>query len=204
MVQGRKRRFMMASDSLRETIREDGLRIITKRLPCTKRVRVAVEVGIGSAYDPPEHKGLWHFVEHMAFAGTKLRQSVDINIATSHSLLNFGAYTAKLGITYFGEAVYTRFHELCDLLFDVYLHPIFPKDKIKKEKEIICNEIVEHENNDRHNAYFALCNLLWRKNNPLRSFSAGTPRSVKRINRRILFNAFTKWYVPSNTIVIGT
>ncbi|MCG2695044.1 insulinase family protein [Candidatus Parcubacteria bacterium] len=202
-AQSRKRRFTMASNSLRETVRKDGLRIITKKLPYTKRVRVAVEVGVGSAYDPSGYEGLAHFLEHMAFAGTKFQQSADINMAVSQYLLDFGAYTAELGITYFGEAVYTRFRELCEILFDVYLYPIFPGDKIEKEKEIIRNEIAKHKNNDRHNAHFALCNLLWRKNPHMR-FSAGTPESVERINRDVLVGIFTERYVPSNTVIIGT
>jgi len=97
----------MAS-SVRETIREDGLRIITKRLPYTKRTRLAILCSVGSAYDPPGYEGLHHYLEHAVHMGTQSRTSHEIRALTEQYFLTHNAETRQTETIYFGEAVFTR------------------------------------------------------------------------------------------------
>ncbi len=191
----------MAS-TLNETVREDGLRVITKRLANTKKVCVASSALVGSAYDDSDKEGLFHFFEHMAFKGTKRRSLTEIVQIAEAKLTDFNAYTGNLRTTYLGESAYTKLDVLMDIIFDVYLNPTFPLEEIEKEKEVVLNETARNNDNDNSKAFYELCRLLW-KQNPKRRQGCGTPDGLMNINQNVLSEAHQKWYVPSNTIVIA-
>ena len=194
---------MAPQKSLQETIREDGLRIITKKVSYTKKTRLAVMALVGSAYDPPGSGGLFHFFEHMAFKGTNTKSYLDIQSLLARYCLSSSASTGKLQTIYWGESVYLNFENTCEIIFDMYQNSIFPKEEFQKEKEVILNEIARNNDDDSHCAYMTLYKLLW-KYNPQRNYGTGTPEEVMGITREMLLKAKDQWYVPSNTVVIGT
>lgn len=187
--------------SIQETIREDGLRIISKRVRATNRVRIVVIANVGSAYD--DIPGVHHFREHMAFSGTATRSNMEISQLIGRYFREYNAFTGRLDTLFFGEAVYVRFKELADLLFDIYINPIFPEEEIKKEKGVISNEIILRRQNDVQVAHNKLFRMLW-KHNPIRVSGIGTLSNIKKISRNHLVAAHQKWFVPCNTTIIGT
>ena len=193
----------MAGFAVEESERADGLRIITRRVPHTKRVRVAVMVRVGSGYDPPGSEGLFHFFEHMAFRGTLRRSAAEIYQFRDQYLLDSNASTGRTDTTYYGEVVYTRLESLCDFLFDIYGSPLFPDEAIKKEKGVVENEIARHEDNDHDAGFWGLMKLLYAEN-PARTLGTGSPETVATIDRQMLMDAHRQWYVPANTLMIGT
>lgn len=190
----------MAS-TLQETVREDGLRVITKKLPFVKSVVLAVSALAGLADDHPDKEGLLHFFEHMAFKGTTTKSRQDIKKLLGR-FVNSNAYTDWLRTCYYASAPYFRLQLLQDIIFDIYSNPIFPEDEIEKEKEVVLNEIARDWDNDNYRAYFALWENLWEKN-PMRIFGVGTPEGVKNINRNDLIAGRNHWHVPSNTLAIA-
>ncbi len=186
---------------LAETVREDGLRIISKTLP-TKRVHIAIMAGVGSAYDPPGQDGLFHFFEHMAFKGTETKSGLDIDNIKGRYFLESNAGTGRTETTYWGEVVYPHFQKACSLLFDLYQNPVFPEDEIEKEKEVVLLEVARNKDNDTYQAHYILNNMLWR-DNPLKSYGAGTPEGINSLTKNLLIDTHQKWHVPSNTTIIG-
>lgn len=190
----------MAS-TLQETVREDGLRVITKRLRGTKRVIVCVSGLVGSAYDPVDKEGLFHFFEHMAFKGTRTKTMSQVKERLGQ-MVNSNAYTAALRTTYFGEAVCTKLPLLQEIVFDIYSNSIFPEEEIEKEKEVVLNEAAMYEDNDSYKAYFLLYEMLWARN-PQRRVGVGTADGLANINRNILLHAHQYWYAAPNTVVVA-
>lgn len=190
----------MAS-TLNETVREDGLRIITKQLKSTKKVFVCVSALAGSADDPDDKEGLFHFFEHMGFKGTKTRSMSQIKEVLG-LLVSSNAYTADLRTTYYGEAVYTKLSLLQDIIFDIYINSVFPEEEIEKEKEVVLNEAAMYEDNDSYKAYNILGELLW-QHNPRRRVGVGTPHGLANISREVLLDTHAHWYDHSNTVVVA-
>lgn len=184
-----------------ETLREDGLHIISCRIPHSKKVRVKLISEVGSAYDPPEKDGHFHYFEHMAFKGTARRTLADIASHRKKNLLSWGASTGRIVTEYHGESVAKKLLQLCDLLCDLYCNSIFPEEELIREKEVILNEIVRDNDNDSYAAHFALWKSLWQEN-PLRKFGVGTPEGVVKVTRQDLQKAHRYWYVPCNTLVL--
>ena len=179
---------------VRESIRADGLRVVTKELFGTKRARIAVAAGVGSACDPPGKVGLFHFFEHMAFKGTFTKTVEDIKALRGQYFLRSNASTGRLSTTYWGDSAYTRLPVVCDLLFDMYQNPMFPEHEISPEKEVVYNEIARNQDDDARMAARGLCEALWREN-PLRRFGDGIREDVATISRQLLMGTHKNWYV---------
>ena len=186
---------------VRETVREDGLRIISGRVP-SKKVRMELRAGVGSAYDPLGKEGLFHYFEHMAFKGTTGRSVEDINSFMGRNLLFRNASTGKLGTNYYAGAVFRKFPPICEFLCDLYFHSVFPETEMEREKEVILNEIARNNDQDRYRANFALREQLWERN-PLRMPGVGSPEGVKNVSRNDLLSAQKHWYIPSNTVCLA-
>ncbi|MDZ4284810.1 MAG: pitrilysin family protein [Patescibacteria group bacterium] len=186
---------------LSETTRGDGLRIVTARVP-SKRVHFDLVAHVGSAYDPEDKRGLFHYFEHMAFKGTHERSVSDIRAFAQRNLLHNNASTGRTETRYYGEAVYKKAHHLIGLLCDLYCNSTFPADEVEREKEVVLNEIARDNDQDNYVAYFGLWEQLW-KENPLRVFGVGSPDGVKSVTKGDLQQAQARWYVPSNTLAIA-
>src|SRR3989338_10494383 len=75
---------------------ENGLRILDIPMPGVKSATVFILVGAGSRYEEKEINDLSHFLEHMAFKGTKKRPTA-LNIASLIDGIGgeFNAFTSK-------------------------------------------------------------------------------------------------------------
>ena len=184
-----------------ETIRDDGLHIITCKVP-SKKVYVGLVAGVGSAYDTSHLRGLFHYFEHMAFKGTHVRTVEEIHSFSRRNILSKNASTGQLDTIYDGIAIYKKFPQLCELLCDLYFNSIFPEEELEREKEVILNEIVRNRDKENYAATEKMRKILWQYN-PLRISGVGTLEGVSNINRAILMAAKEKWYVPSNTIAVA-
>lgn len=187
---------------IKETTRKDGLRIITCNIPTQTKVSVEISALIGSAQDPVDKQGLFHYFEHMAFKGTKKRTAKDIRDFANRNLLSFNASTSRLRTEYYGVAVYKKLSKVCDIISDIYVNSNFPQKEINKEKGPVLLEAARNKDSDSYIADLTLRELLYAKN-PLRQFSTGTEEGIKSITRKDLLREKERWYVPSNTVVLA-
>src|SRR3990167_784681 len=86
---------------------KNGLRVILMPMKGTETVTVLAAINAGSRFEMPQEAGLAHFLEHMAFKGTKRRPSAmhiskeldsvgaEYNAFTSKEIIAFYAKTAK-------------------------------------------------------------------------------------------------------------
>lgn len=187
---------------IKETVRRDGLRIISCNIPTQTKVSVEISSLVGSAYDPASKQGLFHYFEHMAFKGTKSRNAKEIREFANRNLLSFNAGTARLRTEYYGVAVYKKLSQACDIISDIYVNSNFPSKEIKKEKGPVLLEAARNKDSDSYLADLTLRELLYAVN-PLRQFSTGTEEGIKSITRNDLIQEKNKWYIPSNTIALA-
>ena len=73
----------------------NGMRVATDTMKHAHTVSIQVCVDIGSRYETPENNGISHFLEHMAFKGTKRRSAQDIAKAFDAIGGHFNAYTSR-------------------------------------------------------------------------------------------------------------
>src|SRR5690348_12259126 len=91
--------------NFKRTLLPNGLRVITVPMPSFESVTVLVMVGAGSRYETHQNNGISHFLEHMAFKGTKNRPSaMDITGLIDGIGGEFNAFTGKETTGYYIKA----------------------------------------------------------------------------------------------------
>jgi len=117
-------------------------------MPSFESATVMVMVGAGSRYENKNNNGISHFLEHMAFKGTKKRpSSMDITSVIDGMGGQFNASTGKEATNYYIKSAADKIDISMDVLSDMLLHSKFDSKEIEKEKGVIIEEMNMNEDN---------------------------------------------------------
>lgn len=189
---------------IRETVRRDGLRVITVELPYASRVVFRVSSLHGGAHDPDKYLGLAHLIEHLVFQGTRKRTWRQIQIGLDNVCLErkHNAETTHLYTSFFGTTIQSNFYRLAEILLDIYCNPIFPDERIANEKAVIGAELLS-VSDPKEVASLELIDLLYPKDGTISRGIIGNRRTISLITREILVEEHYRSYNPANSIVIA-
>ncbi len=187
-----------------DTTFENGLSVIFLPIQHSNVLALQVWVKTGSI-----HEGRWlgsgvsHFVEHMVFKGTEKRSYAEIFQEAQQQGAKLNAYTTfdRTVFTYDGGV--ESFSVGLDLLNDLVLHPTFPEEEWKKEREVILREnaMCQDDPEDR------LSELLFAKafrKHPYRYPVIGVRKIFERLTREDVQAYWRERYPVNNmTLVIA-
>jgi len=177
------------------------LRYLAIPLP-TQSVTVMVMIGAGSRYEKRGENGISHFLEHMAFKGTKKRLTArEIAEAIEGIGGEFNAYTSKDHTVYWVKAAKEHGELLVDILSDMVLHSRFVSEEIEREKGVIIEEINMYEDTPMRKIGTEFEMLLY-GDTPLGWDIAGTKEIIRSINRENFLSYTNRLYKPSNAAVV--
>jgi len=153
----------------------------------------------GSAYETENEKGIAHFIEHLCFKGTKKRTAREIafELEKVGGILN--AFTSEQVTAYHVKLPSEHLELAMDVIFDIYFNPIFPEEEVKKEANVICEEIRMYHDNPRSHVMEKIKQGLYE--NPFGMFAAGTIEIVSSIGREQLLKKHGEYYNPQNSIL---
>lgn len=179
---------------------ENGLRLLTIPMD-TESVSVLVMVGAGSRYESKKENGISHFLEHMAFKGTKTRPtSREIASAIEGIGGEFNAYTSKDHTVYWIKAAKTHLKLLVEILSHMLLESILDPNEIEREKGVIAEEINMYEDTPMRKIGTEFEMLMY-GDTPLGRDIAGTKEIIHRVNRKNFTDYMARLYSPNNTVV---
>src|SRR5512138_2457430 len=132
---------------INKTVLNNGIRIISEKIPHSYSVTIGIWVTSGSRHENREHNGVAHFIEHLLFKGTERRSALDISreIDSVGGVLN--AFTSREFVCYYAKVLDTFLPRAVDLLADIFLNSRFDDDEIEKERKVILQEIGMLEDN---------------------------------------------------------
>jgi predicted Zn-dependent peptidase len=187
-------------DNYRKTTLNNGIRIVTERVPSVQSVSLGIWVRSGSRFEQPEVNGICHFIEHMLFKGTPKRSAYTIakEIDSVGGVLN--AFTSKELTSYYCRILDEHLELAVDLLSDIFLNSSFPEDEIEREKQVICQEILQLEDSPEDLVHEILGTRFWR-HDPLGWPILGTIPSVTSLDREKLIHFKQDQYMPGETVV---
>lgn len=181
---------------------ENGLRIITVKIPKSLTTTVLVLTETGSKYETKHINGISHFLEHLCFKGTEKRPGAK---AVSEELDGLGAsYNAFTGHEYTGYYAKTEPRHVLralDVVSDIYVNSTFPSEEIEKERGVIIGEIEMYEDNPQRHIGDLFTGLLY-GNQPAGWNIAGTRKSVRGLTRDDIVAYHEAHYVASATSVV--
>lgn len=127
------------------TVQQDqlanGFRIVTEHMPGLKSAAVGIWVTVGGRHERGEQNGIAHFLEHMAFKGTKRRSALQIAEAIEDVGGYINAYTSREATAYYARVLEADVPLAMDVIGDIVLNPVFDPAEIEIERGVILQEI---------------------------------------------------------------
>ena len=120
---------------------ENGVWVATESLPHLRSVNLGVYLDTGSRDETVATSGLAHFFEHMVFKGTPRLGPLDIVRKFEATGGQINAYTTKEQTCFYGKVVDTAMDGALDVLLDMVFDAKFDANDIRKEKDVVIEEI---------------------------------------------------------------
>jgi len=165
-------------------------------------VSVGVFVGVGSRYEAAELNGVCHFIEHMVFKGTRKRSAGQISQAVEGIGGYLNAYTSEEATCFHARAGHEQFDEVLDVLMDMLLASKFASADIRKEREVIKEEMAMYLDEPQHHVQELLNSTMWPEQ-PLGRPITGSDKTLDAMGRAELVGYLRGNYLAENALVVA-
>mmetsp|Transcript_52033 Transcript_52033/g.89353 ORF Transcript_52033/g.89353 Transcript_52033/m.89353 type:complete len:501 (+) Transcript_52033:85-1587(+) len=134
-------RLLSAPDTKITTL-PSGLRVATEERH-GETASVGVWIDAGSRYETAENNGAAHFLEHLAFKGTKRRTQQGLEVEIENMGAHLNAYTSREQTVYFAKCFKQDVGKAMDVLSDILLHSELAGGSVERERGVIVREMEE-------------------------------------------------------------
>ena len=187
----------------RSTRLESGLTIVTDPNPLLKTAAIGVFVGVGSRHEAQVEHGLSHLIEHMAFKGTRRRNALEIAETIENVGGDLNAETSAEQTGYFAHVLGDDAPLALDLLADIYTDSRFDAEELKREKDVIIQEIGAVEDTPDDLVFDLLSEAAW-PDQPLGRAILGTRESVQSFDPDAIRRYLSRHYRSGTTLIVGS
>ena len=176
----------------------NGLRII--HLPVDSQVAYCGCAINAGARDEERHEhGLAHFVEHTIFKGTRKRKAWHILNRMENVGGELNAYTTKESTFIYSIFMEKDFERATELISDLITNSLFPENELKKEREVILDEIQSYEDSPSELIFDDFENMLF-DGHPLGHHILGNKRSLKSFDTAAGKSFTERFYTTENMV----
>jgi predicted Zn-dependent peptidase len=186
---------------LRTTL-DNGIRVLSEKVPGCHSVSLGVWVNNGSRHEPGDLNGISHYIEHMLFKGTDRRSAQDIAREVDSVGGHLNGFTSREFSCYYVKILAEKLPMAVDLLGDLICHARFDLDDIEKERRVILQEIAMIEDNPEELVHDLFTYNFW-SGHPLGLPVTGTRASVDNIDRQQMLSFMQQRYVGRNLCVVA-
>lgn len=180
----------------------NGLRVILAPLQHTETVTVLFLVGTGSRYETRKNNGVSHFLEHLAFKGTKKRpRPKDITAEIDAVGGEINAFTSKEYTGYWNKVNFKHLPLALDLVSDITLNLTLPPKEIEKERGVILEEINMYEDLPMQKVLRNWEEVLF-GDQPLGWEPLGKKEIIQKISRAEISRYWQRQYKAQNSILV--
>ncbi|HEY7664188.1 MAG TPA: pitrilysin family protein [Xanthobacteraceae bacterium] len=159
-----------------------GLAVVTDAMPHLETASLGVWVGCGSRYERPDEHGISHLLEHMAFKGTSRRSARQIAEEIEAVGGDLNAATSVETTAYYARVLRADVPLALDVLSDILADPCFDAEELRREQNVIVQEIGAAEDTPD--------DLIWDRlqetafaGQPIGRSILGTPATVRSFDR---------------------
>lgn len=188
------------SASYQKTILPNGVKVLTETIPYVRSVSLGLWIDVGSRDEPNQSSGISHFIEHMAFKGTRTRSASEIAayLESVGGMLN--AFTGREQTCYYAKFLDEHLEKAVEILFDLTNNPIFNTSDIEKEKKVVLEEIRDIEDSPGDLIHDLFASAIF-GGHPLGRSILGSRGTVMGMNRSKVLRHMGKFYRPSRIVV---
>lgn len=119
----------------------NGIRVVSDYMKDVATTSVKIIVKTGSRNEDIKNNGISHFIEHMAFKGTKTRTAKQIAYDFENIGASFNAYTSKDHTAYYSKQLKEYTENAFEILVDMIDNSIFDEEELERERGVILQEL---------------------------------------------------------------
>jgi predicted Zn-dependent peptidase len=178
----------------------NGLRIVTDRIDTVATVSLGLWVDVGTRHEPAPVNGVAHFLEHMAFKGTKRRTALAIAEEIEAVGGQHNAYTARESTAYYAKVLKEDAGLALDILADILQHSTFDADEMERERGVILQEIGRTNDtpDDVIFDYFQECAY---PDQAMGRSGLGSPEIIRNLKRKSVIGYMRDHYAASHMVL---
>lgn len=185
---------------IRSSTLPSGVRILTEAMPHVRSATIGIWADVGSAAEPAERRGVSHLVEHMLFKGTGRRSARQIAEEMDGIGGNLNAFTDKESTCYYAHIMDRHLPIAIDVLGDMFLHSRFDEAELRKEQQVVLEEIKMYDDSPDEMIHDLFTRTMWRGSH-LGEPTIGSAETVTALDPPHLRTWMTQRYAPQTVVV---
>jgi predicted Zn-dependent peptidase len=176
----------------------NGIRLVHQSIPGIV-AHCGLIINTGSRDESESEHGIAHFIEHMLFKGTKKRKAYHILSRLEDVGGELNAYTTKEETAIHASFLSEHYERAIEIISDITFNSTFPSKEIKKEKEVVIEEINSYRDNPAELIFDDFEEIIL-MNQPIGRNILGTPETVKSFSKEKISSFIKKNYLPAQMV----
>ncbi len=177
----------------------NGIRLVHQQV-IAEVGHCGIMIHAGSRDEKKNEHGLAHFIEHSLFKGTPKRKSYHVLTRIDSVGGELNAYTTKEETCIYASFPAQYGERSLELIADITFNATFPPEEIKKEKDVICDEIQSYNDSPSEQIFDDFEELLF-PNHALGRPILGTEKSVRAFHRDHILSFKKETWISSAVVV---
>lgn len=159
-----------------------------------------VIINTGSRDEDSQEQGMAHFVEHTIFKGTKKRKAFHILSRLDDVGGEMNAYTTKEETAIHASFLSEYYPRTIELFSDILLNSTFPEQELRKEKEVIIDEINSYNDTPSELIFDEFEELIF-TNHSIGHSILGNPDRIRTFSREEIQSFLNRNYNTDNIVI---
>lgn len=179
---------------------KNGVRIVHEKVLHARSLAVGVWIQAGSNDEGADEAGSAHFIEHMLFKGTKKYSAKYIAEQFDRIGGELNAFTSKEATCFHTTILKEDAKVALDLLADMLFNSVFDEEEIRKEKQVVLEEIAMYEDTPDDEVHERLWQSMYH-DHPLGKPVLGNRKSVGQFTKQSIQTFMNRLYTPDRIVI---
>lgn len=178
----------------------NGVTVVSKHIDNSSTATTGVFIKTGSRAEVNSNNGVAHFLEHLAFKGTRSRSKLEMEQFFENNGCHLNAYTSRENTVYFSHTLKEHLETSVDIIADIITNSKFEKRDIENERDVIIRES-EFVDSQYDEVVFDHLHSIIFKESSLGFPILGPIKNIKKIDRQEI-KSFTNQHYKGNRMVV--
>jgi predicted Zn-dependent peptidase len=179
---------------------DNGLRVVNEFMPDVESVSINVWVNTGSRNETVAQNGISHFIEHMAFKGTKTKSTRQIAEEFDNLGGRANAFTSTSKTAFYIKVLKEYVEKAVGILADIFQNSVFSEEEMEKEREVILQELAMVQDDPTDVVYTNYMSIAY-KNQPLGRAIIGTKKNITSFKRSDIIDYINSQYLTNDIVI---
>lgn len=163
---------------------------------------VGLFINAGTRDENEQEHGIAHFIEHTIFKGTEKRNVFQVLNRLENVGADLNAYTSKEETCIYATFLNEYYDRTLELFQDILFHSTFPEKELKKEKQVVMDEIRSYQDNPSDQIFDDFEDLVF-AGHPLGKNILGTAESLRKMTRNDLLDFIRRNYLQEKIVIVS-